>query len=129
MGDPASPLREEIARLCRAWADAIVSRDAAAADEFMAEDFVFTSERGRWGKARFLANLTRWDAGGAMAFRDVEVRDLGHVAAMFARVALRVRLDGREMAGEAYVTDIWARRDGEWRVVSRQWSWPTPTGA
>jgi hypothetical protein len=115
------PLDAEIARLRAVWTDALRERDDTTLDRLMADDFVFIDERGRWGKERFIANVRRWDIVG-MDFEDVLVRDYEPVAVMHARVGLRARLDGREMSGEWYVTDLWVRRDGSWQVVSRQWS-------
>lgn len=57
-----------------------------------------------------------------MDFRDVLVRDFGTVAVYQARVGLLAKLDGREMSGEWYLTDIWVHRGAGWQVVARQWS-------
>ena len=114
-------VEEEIARLRSAWTDAIRDRDEATLDRLMADEFVFIDERGGWGKERFIANVQRWDLVG-MTFDDVLVRDYGPVVAMHARVALHARLDGRDMSGEWYVTDLWVRRNEQWQVVARQWS-------
>jgi len=111
----------EITQLCLAMTDAIRDRDDLTLNRLMADDFMFTSERGRWGKTQFIENTRRWQLAG-MDFQDVLVRDFGTVVVYQARVGLRARLDGREMSGEWYLTDIWVNRGAGWQVVARQWS-------
>lgn len=111
----------EIQQLCLAVTDAIRDRDEATLNRVMADDFTFTSERGRWGKTQFIENTRRWQLV-SMDFRDVLVRDFGTVAVYQARVGLLAKLDGREMSGEWYLTDIWVHRGAGWQVVARQWS-------
>ena len=57
-----------------------------------------------------------------MEFRDLLVREYGLVAVMQARVGLRAHLDGQEMSGDSYLTDVWVNRGAAWQVVARQWS-------
>jgi ketosteroid isomerase-like protein len=121
MSDRAPAAEEEIMRFCRAWTDAIRDRDDDTMNQLMADDFTFTSERGRWGKAQFVENTRRWQLVG-MEFQDLLVRQYGPVTVMQARVALRAHLDGQEMSGESYLTDIWVNRGASWQVVARQWS-------
>lgn len=111
----------EIQQLCLAVTAAIRDRDEATLNRVMADDFTFTSERGRWGKTQFIENTRRWQLV-SMDFRDVLVRDFGTVAVYQARVGLLAKLDGREMSGEWYLTDIWVHRGAGWQVVARQWS-------
>ena len=118
----------EILQLCLAWTDAIRDRDDATMNRLMADDFTFTSERGRWGKAQFIENTRRWQLVG-MEFEDVLVRGYGPVRVMQARVALRAQLDGQEMSGESYLTDVWVDHRTDWRVVARQWSRATAPAA
>jgi len=116
--------KAEIGRLSEEWTRAIRDRDHAALDRLIADDFTFTSERGRWGKARFIENTLRWDLLG-MEFADVLIRVHGPTAVFQARVALRARLDGRDFSGESYLTDIWVDRGGGWQAIARQWSRPS----
>ena len=111
----------EITQLCLALTDAIRDRDDATLTRLVADDFTFTSERGRWGRTRFIENTRRWQLV-RMDFQDVLVREFGAVAVYQARVGLLAQLDGREMSGEWYLMDIWVNRGAGWQVVARQWS-------
>ena len=53
-----------------------------------------------------------------MEFQDLLVREYGPVTVMQARVALRAHLDGQEMSGESYLTDIWVNRGANWQVMA-----------
>jgi len=114
---------QEIARLCLDLTDAIRNRDDVTLTRLLADDFTFTSERGRWDKTRFIENTRRWQlVGKGMSFQDVRVRAFGTVVVYQARVELQATLDGRQMSGEWYLTDIWVDQGVGWQVVARQWS-------
>ena len=123
MGSGAQPVEAEIVQCCTALTNAIRDRDDAVLAGLVTDDFVFTTDRGRWGKEYFMANVQRWDTV-SMDFHDVLVRDFGEVAVMHARVRTerQALLAGQEMSGELYLTDMWERQDGNRRLVSRQWS-------
>lgn len=80
-----------------------------------------SSPTGWWGKDRWLANLTRWDAY-ADEFFNIDPRAYGDVVVLHAHLRITASLDGLDHSGEHYLTDIWARRDDCWQLVSRQWS-------
>lgn len=54
-------------------------------------------------------------------FGDIYVRDLGQLAIFASQVELKARLDGKDISGRFWVTDLWkkGRIRRRWRLVER----------
>ncbi len=115
---------EQILRFEEQIREANLRRDRDMIGPLLADDFIFTSGRGRWGKEQWLANVVRWQIQ-RLDFEDVEYRSRGAVVVFLARVVLDATLDGQDRSGQLYVTDIWANEAGRWQMLSRQWT-PAP---
>ena len=114
--------REQLQRQADAWDAAIVRKDAAAIAANMSESFTNVDAQGRVSdKAAFLSALTAdkltIDPYTVEEFR-IEVR--GDVALLTGRTDLRGRYDGREFRSHYRYTDVYAREDGQWRVIRVQ---------
>jgi ketosteroid isomerase-like protein len=105
---------EEILRLEKARSDAIVNKDAAAADKLFADDLVYIHSSGRLDtKQSFVGKLadgsaayTRFD------FSNVKVRVYGNCAIVSGDVLISAgsQLDLR-------FTDVWVKGAAGWRNV------------
>ncbi len=121
MDEAPTAATEQVLHLNQQVSTGIGRRDVAALERLLADDFVFKSSRGWWGKERWLANVARWDAYDDEFFT-LNPRVYGDVVVLHAHLRIRATLDGRNRSGEQYLTDIWARRGDRWQLVSRQWS-------
>lgn len=54
-------------------------------------------------------------------FGDIYVRDLGSVAIFASQVELKAKLDGKDISGRFWITDLWrkGRIRRRWRLVER----------
>ena len=98
------------------WAEIVLERDAAAAESFLAEDFVLESVGGvapsmpkrEWIEA-LPSVVTR-----SLEPHDVEARVYGDVAVVRLRLTWDAEVGGRDLTGEYAVTDVFTRADDGW---------------
>ncbi len=110
---------DELIRLEKDWAQAIVQNDAEAIGRFMADDWTIVGSDGNVSdKATFLrlvksGTLTH----DVMEADDIKVRVYGDTAVITAR-----GVSGGNYCGHAFreverVSDVYVRQDGQWRCV------------
>ncbi len=93
--------------------------DAAALDQIMADDFVFTDPRGASiTKGRWLEEL----ASGAFAFESVEIEGMhvrlaGEAALVTGLITLKARSQGGGYNGQFGVVDVYMKREGRWQLA------------
>jgi ketosteroid isomerase-like protein len=121
----SSRATDEIIASERAWMEAWQLRDRETCERILADDFVLTSARGN------LVDRQQWLEGAMEAFAceafvwdDILVRQYGDVAVVNARAHQKATVAGQDWSGLFLITDVWVKRDGEWRVVSRHGSGP-----
>ena len=110
------------------WMRAWVNREIKALKGLTTSDFILLTaskppmilDRPSWLEAA----AKRWDCA-SYRFGDIYVRSVGGVAMFAASLELKATLDGRDLSGNVFVTDLWRKgkvRRG-WklsqRVVSR----------
>jgi len=83
------------------WARIVEARDAAAARDFLADDFVLSSTGDEID--------TR-----SLVPRDVDARVFGDVAVISARLRWDASLRDQDLTGDYAVTDVFTRGDGRW---------------
>lgn len=113
----------ELPRIARELLAAVAAGDRAVWDRHLAEDGVFTDERGtRRTKAELLEALQPLPAGyaGRLEPRDVEVRDFGTVAVLTFRAEESLTLHGQTVADTYFETDTYLLRDRRWQMVASQ---------
>lgn len=102
--------------------DALVSDDMARLADLLADDLVHVHTTGAvHGKAELLNH-----AGSFLRFLDVErgpltIRRLGEDAAVMTGAMtnrVRRRDQSEEVEIRAFVTQVWVRRDGQWKIAS-----------
>ncbi|HEX7137980.1 MAG TPA: nuclear transport factor 2 family protein [Vicinamibacterales bacterium] len=90
--------------------------DVRRFDEILADDFLCSQPDGSLiDRAAFLTETARPVTISALRAHDVNVRLMGDFAIVHARTTYRTA-DGQERSGR--YTDVWARRNGQWRAVS-----------
>ena len=98
------------------WAGIVERRDAEAAREFLADDFVLSSTGGvgpSVPKDEWLAALDEIDTR-SLVPRDVDARVFGDVAVVSARLRWDATLRGEDLTGDYAVTDVFTRGGGRW---------------
>jgi ketosteroid isomerase-like protein len=98
------------------WARIVEARDAGAAREFLADDFVLSSTGGvgpSVPKDEWLAALDEIDTR-SLVPRDVDGRVFGDVAVVSARLRWDATLRDQDLTGDYAVTDVFTRDDGRW---------------
>ncbi|MGH9381305.1 MAG: DUF4440 domain-containing protein [Thermoanaerobaculia bacterium] len=113
--------RTELPRIARELLAAVATGDRAVWDRHLADDGVFTDERGvRRTKAELLEVLQPLPAGydGRLEPRDVEVRDFGTTAVLTFRAEESLTLHGQTVADTYFETDTYLLRDGRWQMVA-----------
>ena len=103
-------------------ATAYLRGDRTFVDALLADDWTSTDYQGRiWTKAAVLAMFDGPRPPMTKAEIDVDrVRLLGDVAIVTGQSLSAGRVDGREVTVRQRYTDIYARRDGRWRIVASQ---------
>ena len=118
--DPAAAVRARE----QEWIDVYLRADADAFAALLADDFVYTSERGVFDKAAYVGNLRT----GEIAMRDFRVgeravRVYGGTAVATGVATLDAAFRGRDISGAERFTRVWVR-DAEgggsaaWRAVA-----------
>ena len=97
---------------------AIVTADAAALDEILADDYVYVTAEGEVrDKPTQIVNLTsgRFQLMSAGS-EDVQIRWIGDHALMIGRFPARLRRDDGEVRINERYSTLWTREGGRWRL-------------
>ena len=102
--------------LNRDYIHSVQHGDVRRFEEILADDFLCSNPDGSLvDKNQFLAQTARPVTITGLKAQDVRVRILGDVAIIHARTSYTT-VDGGQRYGR--YTDVWARRNGNWRAVS-----------
>jgi ketosteroid isomerase-like protein len=125
-GQPTvSPSKIETEQLLRQmnddWTKALVRADRVTLDRIMADDFFFAYPMEGDDKAQFVGDVVSGDVKVESLTREnITVRIWGDTAVLTGRDSARWSYQGRDFSGHYKVINVYARRDGEWRLVSVQ---------
>ncbi len=113
---------EEVLRAEREWLSAHLRLDVPALERLMAPDYVQIDGGGRLvGKEEVLASFRSGGRSWAEAHSDEHgVRVYGNVAVVVGRWRARGTNAGQTFDYAARYVAVWARHEGEWRMVSDQ---------
>jgi ketosteroid isomerase-like protein len=101
-----------------AWDQAIVSNDAPAIGQFMADDWVIVSEHGATKKEDFLAVVASGDLTHETFKGEIlSVRQYGEVAVLSGRVRNSGKYKGQPFSSDEWTTDVFVKRNGTWLCV------------
>jgi ketosteroid isomerase-like protein len=120
-----SPSKIEAEQLLRQmnddWTKALVRADRVTLDRIMADDFFFAYPMEGDDKAQFIGDVVSGDVKVESLTREnITVRIWGDTAVLTGRDSARWSYQGRDFSGHYKVINVYARRDGEWRLVSVQ---------
>jgi ketosteroid isomerase-like protein len=111
------------------WMRAWVNRDPKALKAITASDFILLTgstppallDRPSWLEAM----KDRYDCS-SYRFADVYVRSLGSLALFAGRLDIKATMDGKDVSGTVWVTDLWrkGRVRRSWKLVQRTVSKP-----
>ena len=103
----------------KAWVQAMLSADGAALDRLLSDDLSYSHSSSRTEtKAEVIRVITSGSTKYELIeFRDTRLRQYGSVMVTTEKAAIRTRQSG---ALDVYVTHIWEKQRGGWRMVSRQ---------
>jgi len=118
----AQALPPELARQVHAYERAQIEGDGPALEALIADDFVLVGGDGsRVGKAAHIAEFTAPELDlNPVVLRDVVEHVWTDGAALGATVDLSGSFDGAPFRQTLRYMDVWALRDGQWRVVYGQ---------
>ncbi len=113
-------VEEELIKLEKEWADALVKHDLAFLDTILADDYMSTDSEGTVGnKAQEIATLKSGDYVLVSTVLDnIKVHVYGDAAVYFGRSTDKAQLKGKDISGQYQWTDTWVKRDGRWRCVA-----------
>lgn len=103
------------------WTKALVRADRVTLDRIMADDFFFAYPMEGDDKAQFIGDVVSGDVKVESLTREnITVRIWGDTAVLTGRDSARWSYQGRDFSGHYKVINVYARRDGEWLLVSVQ---------
>lgn len=103
------------------WTKALVRADRVTLDRIMADDFFFAYPMEGDDKAQFIGDVVSGDVKVESLTREnITVRIWGDTAVLTGRDSARWSYQGRDFSGHYKVINVYARREGEWRLVSVQ---------
>ena len=115
-GAGLSESEETFAALLAEWNEAIVANDPEAIGRFAEPDWIFVGVDGVHGGAQFLESVAAGRITHDFMTSDLHsVRVLGDFAVVIARVHNSGTFDGTSFQLDEWATDLFVRRDGNWR--------------
>lgn len=113
---------QEVTQLTDQYIAALKSKDAAALQRIWGDDLTFINPGGGvLTKAQRLADIqsgaNRFDS---LETSDRTVRVYGDVAVMTSLTTMKGQYGGQDASGQYRVTNVFAKRGGEWQIVSLQ---------
>jgi ketosteroid isomerase-like protein len=118
-------MSEELRAVEERWAEIVRERDVAAAESFLADDFVLQSAGGvspNAPKRDWIETLTQIQTRSIVP-SDVEARVFDDVAIVRLRLAWEAELAGRDLTGDYAIVDVITRApDGwhpRWRISTK----------
>ena len=117
-----SPAASAVLATERRWADALVKGDVEALTRLYADDLVYVHSGGNVEtKAEFLDRVRK----GGLQYQKLElvdprVRVYGEAAVVNGAFDVRVIVNGQPMNHRVIYVHVYARKDGDWRLVAHQ---------
>ena len=116
----------EIGRLEQRWATALVQQDTAALHRLLAPEYalvISAAPQRPIMRTAWLATLPEYQTQ-SLTITGLTVRVLGDLALASFIGDLAARVRGVERRGKYFLTDVWRRQNGAWRVIARYSSRP-----
>ena len=121
-GDKSSKLGQELMRLQRAEDDAENTRDVAALDRLLCDDFIFTAPTGAITDKKQLIEDVKSaepEAGQTISYDEVKAHDYGKTALVnYLLIVKGQGKDGKEYVNRYRNTVVWVKQGGRWRMAA-----------
>jgi ketosteroid isomerase-like protein len=113
---------DEIQAAKKAWVAAVTKNDAAAMDQILSSDLVYTHSTGLVeDKAAYMKSLQSGNQKYAsIDHSDVVVKSFGNAAFAAARLRMTGATKGVPFDNQLRVLHVWAKQGGKWRLVAHQ---------
>ena len=113
-------VEQELIKLGKEWADALVKSDLAFLDTILADDYMSTDSEGTVAnKAQEIAALKSGDYVLVSTVLDnIKVHVYGDAAVYFGRSTDKVQFKGKDISGQYQWTDTWIKNNGRWQCVA-----------
>ncbi|MCX6622965.1 MAG: nuclear transport factor 2 family protein [Acidobacteria bacterium] len=121
-GAPAADVERIVSDGEKAWAKAVVARDAAALDRLYGDRLLYVHSSGvRESKAVFVGRLKS----GAQIYQvleheKLEVVPYGDMAVVHGILKVSGVAEGKNFGGRLMVLHVWHKENGHWRMVAHQ---------
>jgi len=117
--EPSSDVKEAVLNAETDWKAAVLKGDRSALDKLLSADLSYTHSSSKTQtKEEFIQDATS----GATVYKSIEfentkVRQYGSVVVINHSAVITTVQTG---TSHLYLTEVWAREDGRWQMVSRQ---------
>ena len=119
--DTSFEVEQHLRQMNDEWVKALMRRDGQTLERIMADDFVFSYPLEGDDKDRFISDVTSGDLKIEHISRgQVTVRVFGAAAILNARDSATWLYHGREFSGQYKIIQVYAQRDGEWKLCALQ---------
>jgi uncharacterized protein (TIGR02246 family) len=115
----AAAAEAELLALATAWAEAIVTNDAARIASYVTDGWVMVSESGVTSGRDFLARVAAGELthSAMTTVGTTRVRIWSDTAVLTARIVNTAHYRGERFDADEWTTDVFVRRDGRWRCA------------
>jgi ketosteroid isomerase-like protein len=101
------------------WARALASRDGAALDRIMSDDFVLAYPFEGDDKGQFIADVLAGEVKiDSLEGHDVTMRVTGETGLIFGSETANWHYRGRDLSGGYRFLRVYSRLDGRWQIVA-----------
>ncbi|MGB7217649.1 MAG: nuclear transport factor 2 family protein [Vicinamibacterales bacterium] len=113
----AENVQEVIAGLEQEWVKAILAKDTATVDRLLMADFTGATDSLQYGKSDALEDV-RSGTHETLTLNNIVVHAYGDVAIATMDQTEKSRHGKEDFSGHFLFTDVWVKRDGQWRAVA-----------
>jgi ketosteroid isomerase-like protein len=99
------------------WVAAIVAKDTSTIDRLLAEDFVGTTNEQRYSKSDAIEDV-KSGSHESLTLDEIDIRVFGDTAIATMVQNEKSRHDNEDFSGRYLFTNVWVKRNGEWRAVA-----------
>ena len=119
-GQDANTTEQELIALSAQWMEAVVRKDRAALERFLADDYYYAQT----GELEITDRNAWLNRAMEMDWRDLRYRNFkvdlyGETAVVTAVVESKLGIWGIPLRSDVQVTDVWVKRHGQWQVAAR----------
>jgi ketosteroid isomerase-like protein len=110
---------EDLLQIERDWTSAVINKNREVLDNILAKDYVGNSDEGVRNKRQALASVMS----SALKIESLENSDMqpmvfGDTGVVYGMVSAMGKRSGKDISGKYRFTDIYEKRDGNWKCVA-----------